>query len=71
MRAIALSLTLLGLILGPGVTAEQKPVRQTEFHIDGGPAPPASLDELWDQAAVVVEGVIAAAHPADVTIAPM
>ncbi len=59
-----------GPMLGDvGLTADgsqsQKPVKEMEFHIDGGPEPPASLDELWSSGNVVVEGIIQAAEPID------
>lgn len=40
--------------------ASGKPVKVVEFHIDGRPLPPASWDELWNRADIVVEGIIQA-----------
>lgn len=42
-----------------------KPVRVIEFHIDGGQQPPVSADELWNEADIIVEGVVRSETPID------
>ena len=51
------------------VTAAQKPVRPVEIHSDGFTAP-ETLDELWEQSAIVIDGRIVDARPANETFTP-
>lgn len=51
-------------------TAAQKPVRQVEVFTDGGFEVPETIDELWEQSAVVVEGHVVDVRPANETLTP-
>jgi hypothetical protein len=42
-----------------------KPVRESEFHIDGGLQPPVTPDELWNVADIIVEGIVRSETPID------
>jgi hypothetical protein len=52
-----------------GVGAAQKPVRQVELHAEGV-KPPETLEELWLQSAIVIDGRIVAVLPANQTVTP-
>ena len=47
---------------------QTKPVKEIPFHIDGTPPPPVSIDELWQHADIVFEGVVEAMHPVDMPV---
>jgi hypothetical protein len=49
--------------------AAQKPVREVEIHADGFTAP-ETLDELWEQSAIVIDGRIVDVRPANETFTP-
>jgi hypothetical protein len=50
--------------------AAQKPVRQSQIHGDGGFEPPETIDQLWEQSAVVIDGRVVDVRPANQTFTP-
>ena len=51
-------------------TAAQKPIRHVDIHADGGYGAPGTLDELWERAAVVIDGRVVDVRPANETFTP-
>jgi hypothetical protein len=49
---------------------EQKPVRQSTFHVDGVEAP-ASLDSLWNMATLIIAGTVVEVRDASEAVYPL
>ena len=62
-------LALAASVCTVGPAAAQKPIRQVEIHGEGV-QPPETLEELWQQSAVVIEGRVVELRPANQTVTP-
>ena len=60
----SITVGIISALAAIAVQAQSKPTREQRMFVNS-PAPPASIEELFDKSTVVVDGIIMAERPAD------